>query len=82
MRLPARALKPATRAIGMGVFYTVYCGIMMLRPIVGGACAKWAGSAAAAFDFDAVMLLACPLLLWRLNRIAASGRGDQLEPAK
>jgi MFS family permease len=71
MSLPARALKPATRAIGMGVFYTVYYGIMMLGPIVGGACAKSAGSAAAAFDFGAVMLLACPLLLWAFNRIAA-----------
>ena len=44
---------------------------MMLGPIVGGACAKWTGSAAAAFDFGAVVLLACPLLLWAFNRIAA-----------
>jgi MFS family permease len=72
MSLPARVLKPATRAIGMGIFYTVYYGIMMLGPIVGGACAKWAGSAAAAFDFGAAVLLACPLLLWGFNRIAAS----------
>ncbi len=36
---------------------------MMLGPVVGGACAKWAGSAAAAFDFGAAMILACPLLL-------------------
>jgi MFS family permease len=71
MSLPARVLKPATRAIGMGIFYTVYYGIMMLGPIVGGACAKWVGSAAAAFDFGAVVLLACPLLLWVFNRIAA-----------
>jgi MFS family permease len=74
MSLPARVLKPATRAIGMGIFYTVYYGIMMLGPIVGGACAKWAGTAAAAFDFGAVALLACPLLLWAFNRIAASAR--------
>jgi MFS family permease len=71
MSLPARVLKPATRAIGMGIFYTVYYGIMMLGPIVGGACAKWAGSAAAAFDFGAAVLLACPLLLWGFNRIVA-----------
>ena len=72
MSLPARVLQPATRAIGMGVFYTVYYAAMMLGPIVGGACAKWAGSAAAAFDFGAAMLLACPLLLWGFNRIAAA----------
>jgi len=69
--IATRMLKPATRAIGMGIYYTVYYGIMMLGPIVGGACAKWAGSAAAAFDFGAVMLLACPPLLWVFNRIAA-----------
>lgn len=70
MSLPARVLQPATRAIGMGIFYTVYYAAMMLGPIIGGACAKWAGSAAAAFDFGAVVLLACPLILWGFNRIA------------
>jgi hypothetical protein len=42
---------------------------MMLGPVVAGACAKWTGSAAAAFDFGAAVLLACPLILWRFNRI-------------
>jgi hypothetical protein len=32
-------------------------------------CAKWPGSAAAAFDFGAVVLLLCPLILWAFNRI-------------
>jgi predicted MFS family arabinose efflux permease len=70
MSLPARVLQPATRAVGMGIFYTVYYAAMMLGPIVGGACAKWTGSAAAAFDFGAVVLLVCPLILWGFNRIA------------
>lgn len=72
LSLPARLLQPATRAIGMGVFYTLYYAAMMLGPVVGGACAKWTGSAAAAFDFGAAMLLACPILLWGFNRIAAA----------
>jgi MFS family permease len=72
MSLPARVLAPATRAIGMGVFYTVYYAAMMLGPVIGGAYAKWAGSAAAAFDFGAVMLLACPLMLWGFNQIPAA----------
>jgi MFS family permease len=74
MSLPARVLQPHTRAIGMGIFYTVYYGAMMLGPIIGGACAKWAGSAAAAFDFGALVIIACPLLLWVFNRIAATPR--------
>jgi MFS family permease len=64
MSLPARVLEPATRAIGMGVFYTVYYIGMMLGPVLGGVCAKWAGSAGAAFDFGAAVILACPVLLW------------------
>jgi MFS family permease len=69
LSLPAGVLQPATRAIGMGIFYTVYYVTMMLGPVVGGACAKWSGSAAATFDFGAAALLACPVLLWGFNRI-------------
>lgn len=77
MSLPARALQPATRAIGMGLFYTLYYAAMMLGPVIGGACAKWTGSAGAALDFGAVVLVACPLLLWLFNRIA----DRQVQPA-
>ena len=75
MSLPARVLQPATRAIGMGLFFTVFYAAMMLGPVIGGACAKWAGSAAAAFDFGAAMVLLCPVLLWGFNRIAAGAAG-------
>jgi MFS family permease len=69
LSLPARVLKPQTRAIGMGIFYTLYYGTMMLGPVVAGACAKWTGHAASAFDFGAAVLLACPILLWGFNRL-------------
>ena len=72
MSLPARVLQPATRAIGMGVFFTMFYAAMMLGPVIGGGIAKWTGTAAAAFDFGAVMLLACPPLLWLFNRIGAA----------
>ncbi len=72
MSLPARVLRPATRAIGMGLFFTIFYGAMMLGPVIGGGLAKWSGTAATAFDFGAVMLLACPMLLWLFNRIAAA----------
>jgi MFS family permease len=70
MSLPAKVLAPSTRAIGMGIFFTVYYAAMMLGPVIGGACAKSTGSAAAAFDFGAAMLLACPVVLWGFNQIA------------
>ena len=72
MSLPARVLQPQTRAIGMGLFFTMFYACMMLGPVVGGAYAEWTGSAAAAFDFGALVILACPLLLWGLKRIPAA----------
>jgi MFS family permease len=72
MGLPTRVLPPATRAIGIGLFFTVYYAGMMLGPVLGGACAKWAGSATAALDFGAAMILVCPAILWGFDRIAAA----------
>ena len=69
MSLPARVLKAETRAIGMGIFYTLYYATMMLGPVVAGAVAKSTGQAAAAIDFGAIVLLACPILLWAFNRL-------------
>jgi MFS family permease len=74
MSLPARVLTPPTRAIGMGLFYTIYYAAMMLGPMLGGAAAKWSGSAAAAFDFGALVLVGCPLLLLAFNRTASPAR--------
>lgn len=71
MSLPARVLQPATRAIGMGLFFTMFYGAMMLGPVVAGSLAKWTGSAATAFDFGAAAILLCPVLLWAFNRIVA-----------
>jgi predicted MFS family arabinose efflux permease len=70
MSLPARVLRPETRAVGMGIFYTLYYGTMMLGPVIGGALAKRTGSAATALDFGAALLLACPVLLWGFDRIS------------
>jgi MFS family permease len=71
MSLPAKVLQPGTRAIGMGLFFTIFYVCMMLGPAAAGGVAKWAGSAASALDFGAAMILACPLLLWLRNRIPA-----------
>ena len=55
------------RAIGMGIFFSVYYGATMLGPVVAGAWAKWSDNTAATFDFWAVALVARPLLLWLFN---------------
>jgi MFS family permease len=77
MSLPARVLERKTRAIGMGIFYTAYYAGMLVGPAVGGRLSTWAGSAGAALDFGAAVLLACPLGLWLLRRIPR----DILPPA-
>lgn len=71
MSLPARVLAPETRAIGMGVFYTLYYAAMMLGPAVAGRLAKSAGTAAVALDLGALAVLACPPLLWLFERIVS-----------
>ena len=70
MRLPAFVLQPATRAFGMGLFYATFYLGMMIGPAIGGRCATWAGTAAAAFDFGAAVLLACPMVLWGFHHVA------------
>ncbi|MBW7971105.1 MFS transporter [Bradyrhizobium sp. BR 10289] len=71
MSLAARVLAPETRAIGMGVFYTLFYGAMMLGPAIAGRLAKSAGSAAAALDLGAMAVLACPPLMWLFERIVS-----------
>jgi hypothetical protein len=63
MSLPARVLDAQTRAVGMGIFYTVYYGIMLLFPILQGVLARLGQTAAVTFDAAAILLLtALPLL--------------------
>jgi MFS family permease len=72
MSLPTRVLRPSVRAIGMGLFFTIFYIGMMLGPVIGGACAKWTGTAGAAFDFGAAMILVCPLILAGFRRVPAA----------
>ncbi|MBR1172619.1 MFS transporter [Bradyrhizobium sp. KB893862 SZCCT0404] len=71
MSLAARVLAPETRAIGMGVFYTLFYAAMMLGPAIAGRLAKSAGTAAAALDLGALAVLACPALMWLFERIVS-----------
>jgi MFS family permease len=68
LSLPLRVLQPHTRAIGMGVFFSIsYIGLVV-GPTLGGKYATWAGSAGAAFDLGAAVLLICPVILWMFQR--------------
>ena len=69
MSLPARVLQPETRALGMGVFFSISYVGLVLGPSLGGTYATWAGSAAATFELGAVVLLICPIVLWVFQRL-------------
>ncbi|TIR17075.1 MAG: MFS transporter [Mesorhizobium sp.] len=71
MSLPARVLEPRTRAIGMGIFYTAFYAGSPVGTAIGGKLATSIGSASAALDFGAVVLLVCPAILWLFLRIVA-----------
>ena len=72
MSLPARVLEPATRAVGMGIFFTVFYVGMFVAPAVAGWLAVRLGGAGAAFDFGAAAVLCAAVLAWVFPRLAAS----------
>jgi MFS family permease len=72
MSLPARVLEPSTRAVGMGIFFTVFYVGMFGAPAVAGWLAAKLGGAGAAFDFGAAALLGAALLAWLFPLLAAS----------
>ncbi|RZN10782.1 hypothetical protein CWO91_11285 [Bradyrhizobium genosp. SA-3] len=63
MALPAQALRPEARAIGMGVYYTWYYAAMAILPAGAGLARDYAGSAAAPMAFAAVTVLLCVVAL-------------------
>ena len=57
MTLPAEVLTPESRSFGMGVFFTIYYGLMMIAPRIAGGVADAAGDAGKAILVGAVMSL-------------------------
>lgn len=57
MALPAKVLRPEHRAIGMGVFFTVFYALMVAAPIVAGAFAEYVGNIKIAYQSGALCML-------------------------
>lgn len=57
LSLPARVLEPATRSVGMGLFFTVFYAGMFIGPAIAGWLAARTGDAGIAFDVGAAVLL-------------------------
>lgn len=63
MSLPSRILLPGNRAIGMGVFFTIFYMFVVLGPVAAGYLADLSGRISIAFDIGTLMLIACTILL-------------------
>jgi hypothetical protein len=77
MTLPAAVLDPATRALGMGLFFTLYYGVTLSGPVLGGWLAALTGSAAGSFDAAVVLVGLCVPLLLQVRRMIAAGPKGQ-----
>jgi MFS family permease len=62
MALPAQVLSPRRRALGLGVFYTVYYVIMTIGPLVAGWCRDHWHAASAAVLFGVALYWSIPLI--------------------
>lgn len=80
MSLPSRVLDAPVRAVGMGIFYSVTYGVMLAFPMLQGALARDAHSAAITFDSAALALLATIPLLGTFAVLARSLRRDAIRP--
>lgn len=71
MSLPSRVLGPQTRALGMGLFFTMFYVMQAAGPFIAGLAASYRGSAAAAFDTGVAFLLVTMALVWIFVAITA-----------
>jgi MFS family permease len=70
LTLPVSVLAPASRAVGMGLFFACFYLFVVLAPWIGGVLANVAGSSRVTFDLGAGMLVVCCAALGVFRRIA------------
>jgi MFS family permease len=70
MSLPAGVLTPPTRAVGMGIFFTLFYLCVVFGPLLGGYAADVVGNSGATFDLGAVMIIACCVAVWSFQALA------------
>ena len=76
MSLPAGVLAPRTRAVGMGIYLTMFYAFVVAAPIAAGMLAARFGTTRLAFDLGAVMLALCFPAYWVFGRLARAVSAD------
>jgi MFS family permease len=79
MSLPARVLAPGARAVGMGLFFTMFYVFSVAAPILAGWSSARRGTSQVAFDLGAVMLVVCIALYRRFEKVEAEHAGTRSE---
>ncbi len=74
--LPVRVLSPPTRVLGMGLFYTLLYGFIVVAPPIAGYLIAKTGWDGAAMDLAAAMLLASVALLAAFEHYATTIRDE------
>lgn len=70
MSLPAQVLKPGNRALGMGLYFTLFYLGVVFAPIAGGALSEQTGTSSTAFYIGAGLLVTCCAMLAAFNKLA------------
>ncbi len=81
MSLPSAVLQIETRAVGMGIFFTMFYLSVVLGPLIGGHLADATGTTSVTFDMGAGMLIACCAALWLFERLAKTSSRQALAGA-
>ena len=68
MSLPTKVLPPEQRAVGMGIFFTLFYLLVVLSPMVAGYLARISGRTSIAFDLGVAMLAACLIAMIAYRR--------------
>jgi MFS family permease len=79
--LPMRVLSPATRAIGMGIFFTIFYTAQFAGPWAAGRVAAVTGTAAATFDLGAGLLVAATICVLLFSVLARQGMSPAAAPS-
>ena len=76
MSLPELVLTPATRAVGMGIFFTVFHFCTAIGPMIAGWTADQTGDIASTFQLAVALLIGSVVILPVYHRLALRARAE------